>query len=485
MNKRTIFMVKQLAVLCLVIIMVSCAHHHHEQNQQTAKRIEGMWNPVNGQFCKVDLDEEIAQLNNPVLSFARTENGEMAVCLSDGIQEEPYLVAIAGHDFCKSIVGKSKPEKKYTAFVLVLQNRKGLTYRTIKNGSFDCIDKYQLLSGGELKLFGYSNEQFKDDVIPVIMSDQFGVIMKVADKRSKGVEKSLGLDFEYELGPGIRDVVYGMEEVDGVIQEDVFAIYNEDVSPPALLARFVVAGPGFDIGIVGNDQPNQIRRTARAINCEDGNRLHPCNPDWDFNDFWLVGMGRSDRLLGIDDPDTRNVLFGDFGCGSPPAGGTGGKDVLTGGPGNDYLVGEEGDDFIYGGDGNDKIYGNLSHCGFSGGSDSDHIFGDAGHDLIYGDSPFIDDEGDADYILGGGGNDTIMAGPGNDDIYGDTYSWGSVGWWGNDKICGGPGRDFINGGLGVDEIFIDEDDIIEVHPDEAADRDLITTHTCLSYFYED
>lgn len=102
--------------------------------------------------------------------------------------------------------------------------------------------------------------------------------------------------------------------------------------------------------------------------------------------------------------------------------GTERADNLSGGAGRDTIEGLDGRDEIYGGTGGDK--------GLSGSRGEDEIYGRGGDDYLEGGR-------DADLLRGGNADDTIVA----------SFDRGGV-----DRIFCGDGRD---------EVFADEDDVVD------------------------
>jgi Ca2+-binding RTX toxin-like protein len=102
-----------------------------------------------------------------------------------------------------------------------------------------------------------------------------------------------------------------------------------------------------------------------------------------------VGTGGNDVLIGGPNADIID--------------GRGGHDSLCGQGGGDTIRGRSGNDKINGGDGNDTLSGSGGDDEIIGGAGSDQISGGGGHDLIR-----VND-GEVDTVNCGLGRDTVEA----------------------------------------------------------------------------
>ncbi|MFT5526977.1 MAG: Ca2+-binding RTX toxin-like protein, partial [Pirellulaceae bacterium] len=180
--------------------------------------------------------------------------------------------------------------------------------------------------------------------------------------------------------------------------DEVFVRYNDrryggfDVSPSSL------------VSIIGGDGVDRISITnciASVIDAQAGNDI-------------ISASSCDDTIHGGDGRDT--ILAGE------------GNNVVDGGAGNDLIQGRSGDDVFYGGSGNDTL---------AGGSGSDALFGDEGNDRITGG-------GGHDLLVGGIGNDILVGGSGRDVL---------LGGFGSDLLRGSDGDDLLVGGQGGDSIL--------------------------------
>lgn len=106
--------------------------------------------------------------------------------------------------------------------------------------------------------------------------------------------------------------------------------------------------------------------------------------------------------------------------------GTGGRDVLVGGPKADYLCGLGGNDVLRGMGGRDILEGGGGNDTIHAGWGTDHVYGGPGDDWLYGEDggDRVDAGPGRDHVYGGRGEDVILArdrfvdwidgGPGND-----------------------------------------------------------------------
>lgn len=135
-----------------------------------------------------------------------------------------------------------------------------------------------------------------------------------------------------------------------------------------------------------------------------------------------------------------------------------GRDTINGGPGDDVVIDEGGFNRVYGGDGNDSIrtgaggdtvYGDAGSDTLRGGGGDDSIDGGTGRDLLFGSS------GD-DTLLGGGNNDRLYGGPGADQLFGSAGDDLLIDR--ADTLDPATGTDLIDGGVGADRAYIDDED---------------------------
>ncbi|MCF8357126.1 MAG: calcium-binding protein [Prolixibacteraceae bacterium] len=462
-----------LIFLSIIVTLFSC-----QNNQKENEVFE--WREIDKSHFLIEIPDEQFPEGIQKLVVSKTENGETAIGIIAYNETVPKLVALIGENYCHSLSGTEKSELAHQKAAIKIPDRNNLVVKPLKYGQMEFADPFQLNKGEKLMVFGWAFHGAQEKEMKITLSDEMGIFMHVGPYRTKGTMKSLDKDINFPMEDDIEKIVYGMLGHHTPMGIDttyiMLVICDETTSPPTIVREVEIEEDGMTIAILGNNLNNTIRHTSRIVECADGRLVLPCNPDWNFSEFWITGMGGDDNLLGIDDPDTRNVVFGDFECSSFTDGGTAGRDHIHGGPGDDILSGEEGDDFIHGGDGWDRIYGNLISCGFSGGSDSDHLFGGPGGDRIYGDSPDEIDAGDTDYILGEAGNDTLIGCGGDDDLFGESYPRIDCRPAGRDMICGSAGRDHIWAGPLRDEIYIDEDDVVSA---EDLAEDFITETECL------
>ena len=165
------------------------------------------------------------------------------------------------------------------------------------------------------------------------------------------------------------------------------------------------------------------------------------------------------------------ISFQNLPAGTTTINGTGGHDVIQGGPRSETINAGGGDDDVCGGDGNDHIDGGPGRDELFGQGDSDDFRGtDLAQDLITGGSRDLDvadyssspvgvrvDESTGRVQAVGGGvsggilgieevkgtpfADTLVGGPAVDDLYGSG---------GNDLLDGRGGADFLAGNAGRD-----------------------------------
>jgi hypothetical protein len=166
----------------------------------------------------------------------------------------------------------------------------------------------------------------------------------------------------------------------------------------------------------------------------------------------IIGTNGNDTLTGTNGAD---VICG-----------LGGNDTINGGNDNDTIYGGAGNDTIDGGNGDDIVHGGDGDDGIGGGNGSDTLYGEAGNDTNYGETLlgsllYLFDNG-ADTIYGGSGNDSLDGQNGNDTLYDHDGTDSMSGGLGNDNIDvqDGVGGDTANGGLGSDTCTVDGGDTV-------------------------
>ncbi|MGD9638417.1 MAG: beta strand repeat-containing protein [Alphaproteobacteria bacterium] len=146
-----------------------------------------------------------------------------------------------------------------------------------------------------------------------------------------------------------------------------------------------------------------------------------------------------------------------------------GNDKIYGGSGRDTLYGESGADELYGGAGNDKLYIDAADTIIDGGDGDDtaylqeartfdltssnieKVYGSTGDDIIDGSNSTVGltlagNDGN-DTLKGGVGDDTLVGGSGADELYGGA---------GNDTIQIDAADTIIDGGDGIDTVYLQE-----------------------------
>ncbi len=244
----------------------------------------------------------------------------------------------------------------------------------------------------------------------------------------------------------------------------------------------IATGPVESLIIDGADYPNILG----VINGDEFDNKLDGTPLADL----ISGLGGNDTLDGKDGDDTLDGADGN----DRLLGGYG-DDVLLGGDGDDTLNGGDGDDTLNGGDGDDSIsdYQQGDVDIIDGGSGLDRLFIDlsestvgvhfaiednlsgiamladgtqisniewvwlSGSDsALYGDS-LTGGQFD-DSLAGNGGDDTLVGADGNDYLAGGHDDDVLLGGNGDDifevKFEAGHGADSIDGGAGIDTVYI-------------------------------
>ena len=174
-------------------------------------------------------------------------------------------------------------------------------------------------------------------------------------------------------------------------------------------------------------------------------------------------------IEGLSGSSYDDVFYGDAG-----------SNVLNGFDGDDQLAGRDGNDSIGGDAGNDTIYGGAGADNLTGGSGNDFVYGEAGDDSISLQSENALYDMGSDFIDGGAGVDTLWTpfasfgvsinlgittqqqlAPGLtltvrniEKLFGGDYADKLTGDAGNNVIGGYNGDDVIDGGGGVDTVFM-------------------------------
>jgi len=178
----------------------------------------------------------------------------------------------------------------------------------------------------------------------------------------------------------------------------------------------------------------------------------------------LLGGPRADRMFGGSGRDTLLGYDGD----DVLRGQGGNQDSLVGGPGNDKINGGIGHDVLDGGLGDDRLTGESGNDTIQGGAGLDEIYEKFDGDVTLSDSSMTGDLGtdalsgiETAYLKGGksgntidadgfSGKTTLIGGGGTDTLIGGTNDDLLVGRAGNDILFGGDGNDSLQGLRGDD-----------------------------------
>ncbi|MDQ3954606.1 MAG: calcium-binding protein [Actinomycetota bacterium] len=251
---------------------------------------------------------------------------------------------------------------------------------------------------------------------------------------------------------------------------------EEDLGGSELEIEVQLADGSDTLAFNGGDNDDAVTAGLLGMNIND---------DDDGNDITFTGAEKL-NLIG-ERGDDRLSAMGDPTTGSPVTqpvyiGGTGGNDILHGGPHNDLLIGAAGDDRLSGGLGDDvfKFFGGkdtLSYAdslapvtvdlanGVADGEGHDRI-GDVERVVgsIHGDVLFAGRHGThisggrgADKLWGADGSDRFFGASGDDTLSGDQLKDLLVGGPGADRMTGGPWLDELRGGEGEDACRVDAD----------------------------
>jgi Ca2+-binding RTX toxin-like protein len=145
----------------------------------------------------------------------------------------------------------------------------------------------------------------------------------------------------------------------------------------------------------------------------------------------LLSSGDDHVTLGDNAPETQYLqgfVGNDYISGSRFA------DTFFGNEGDDTLLGRDGDDRLDAGEGVDSVDGGIGNDSLIGGYHDDMLIGGDGNDTLFGDATDW-------FTTSVRGHDTLLGGDGNDALYGG---------WGDDLLEGGAGDDSLNGGVGAD-----------------------------------
>lgn len=195
----------------------------------------------------------------------------------------------------------------------------------------------------------------------------------------------------------------------------------------------------------------------------------------------IEGGFNADRIFGDDGDD---IIFA---MTQADPGGSGVKDIISGGGGNDTITGSAAGDTIGGNDGNDLLEGGAGGDYLSGGTGSDRILyatasagvvvnltnaalntGDAAGDT-YNSIENITGSGFDDSLTGNNAKNSILGGAGVDSLTGLGGSDNLFGNDGNDTLDGGIGADYLSGGAGSDRAtYINATAAVKVHLSNAA-----------------
>jgi Ca2+-binding RTX toxin-like protein len=160
----------------------------------------------------------------------------------------------------------------------------------------------------------------------------------------------------------------------------------------------------------------------------------------------MVGTSSGDTIIGSSNPD---VLWG-----------LAGADSLSGGDGDDTFVGGADNDSLVGGNGFDTadysastgpLVVNLTTGTATGdGTDTlttiERVIATTGADTMTGSA-------NADWLEGNAGDDSLSGAAGDDHLYGQSGADTLLGGDGADVLEGGIGNDSLDGGLGADALY--------------------------------
>ncbi|MFT5527534.1 MAG: Ca2+-binding RTX toxin-like protein [Pirellulaceae bacterium] len=247
--------------------------------------------------------------------------------------------------------------------------------------------------------------------------------------------------------------------------DEVFVRYNNrrfggfDVTPSSVVS--IIGGDGIDRISITNCIETEIHAGVGNDVISGGS----------CNDIIFGDAGRDTILAGEGD----NIVEG--GAGNDLIQTRSGDDVIRGGTGNDVISGGAGSDELYGDEGNDRVTGGGGDDLLSGGTGNDILVGGRGHDLLVGGLG-------SDLLRGSNGDDLLIGGDGRDRMFGergrDILAAGEAANendevalqtallnWAISRIHSSLGqlssdaeRDALNGGGGLDELFVGAEDIV-------------------------
>lgn len=307
-----------------------------------------------------------------------------------------------------------------------------------------------------------SLKNFRADLSQVSSGDGGGVTVTNTDLGDDLIEGSAGEDF-IEPGYG-NDIIYAGAGDDTVIvvedaltRSDLNEIHGEEGIDLLDFAQFHSA---IDVDLAGEG----IAVTSDSATLEGGEQRTIV----EFTDFESVlGSTYADVLAGDDDV---NLLQGN--AGDDLLYGRRGADTLEGGVGADVLVGDHGDDILRGGDGDDVLNGRQGADSLYGGDGDDILYIDGLDNPLRGGAGFdqiivmaslgvsVDmEEAEAEVGYGNRGDDWFVGGAERVMLYGNGGDDVLIGGDGDDVLIGRQNADILIGGAGNDDIYMDGLDI--------------------------
>jgi Ca2+-binding RTX toxin-like protein len=155
------------------------------------------------------------------------------------------------------------------------------------------------------------------------------------------------------------------------------------------------------------------------------------------------------------------------GAGNDDLRATGGRDSLFGGAGNDTVISDSVIDRLFGGNGTDTLVLRQTPMQNFIARDAALVMSLTNGTTLTGFEAFelnfdgtgrrvVTRAGD-DVLQMGGGNDTVSAGGGNDVVFAGDGTDSIAGGAGNDTLSAGGGlRDTLDGGAGIDVLYVDK-----------------------------
>lgn len=390
--------------------------------------------------CLVDLEEEIAVLDQLSAIHVGRDDGGLVLCLGpmEGTTrdfEPPRVVArVAPEGPCVTEAGESgsRSEEVFTEVVVSVSGQTPALLRASAGLVCDDLEGMSpYVEAGQTTLREYTDVLAVDEGMPV-------EVYNIDNYRRMTLE--LEENFS-AVGGGIR--ASSTCEMD---RDDYFGIYGVYIYNNIAYTQYLLvceillesyicieSAPddewdSVEIEVTGNG--SYVATPASTTTCTGLMSVGGWSPSWDGH-MELTGTYGDDVLVGADGDDTINGNNG-----GDTLYGSEGADTIHGGSGNDRLYGDDGNDHLYGDSGEDSLWGNdgedtlsTSTCSSctgefaSGGNDDDLVYGsDASPDVLWG----------------GPGDDDLEGGSGNDTIFGHA---------GDDYLLGGSGNDSLNGGL--------------------------------------